>query len=370
MMKKVLCLMMAWCLLAVPTALAAEDLTGRPLADGVVSAVHYLDVTAPMSGTLNAFDLTAGDTVAAGQNLMGFVTTGVYATENATVGAVFVQPGDDAAAAMARYGMLLGLEPAQSQQIQASTTGAYNDDANRTLHLGETLYFKSNKSSRVEGQGQVVAVSGAQYTVDVLAGDFELNESLTLYRDDGYDQKDCVGKGTIVRRDPLPVQGSGRVAAVHVQEGQQVTAGQLLLELVSADADPQAFSPWVTAQEAGVVASVDVTPGSAAAKGAKLITVAVTPGQQVWKGQLLCRLYLTDDLEVVAEVDEMDLGTLRVGDTLPVTLDMNPEQIITGTVTEISALGVTRQNAAYYTVHVSIPASSGRLGASASVYLN
>lgn len=353
MMKKVLCLMMAWCLLAVPTALAAEDLTGRPLADGVVSAVHYLDVTAPMSGTLNAFDLTAGDTVAAGQNLMGFITTGVYATENATVGAVFVQPGDDAAAAMARYGMLLGLEPAQSQQIQASTTGAYNDDANRTLHLGETLYFKSNKSSRVEGQGQVVAVSGAQYTVDVLAGDFELNESLTLYRDDGYDQKDCVGKGTIVRRDPLPVQGSGRVAAVHVQEGQQVTTGQLLLELVSADAAPQAFSPWVTAQEAGVVASV-----------------AVTPGQQVWKGQLLCRLYLTDDLEVVAEVDEMDLGTLRVGDTLPVTLDMNPEQIITGTVTEISALGVTRQNAAYYTVHVSIPASSGRLGASASVYLN
>ena len=353
MMKKVLCLMMAWCLLAVPTALAAEDLTGRPLADGVVSAVHYLDVTAPMSGTLNAFDLTAGDTVAAGQNLMGFVTTGVYATENATVGAVFVQPGDDAAAAMARYGMLLGLEPAQAQQIQASTTGAYNDDANRTLHLGETLYFKSNKSSRVEGQGQVVAVSGAQYTVDVLAGDFELNESLTLYRDDGYDQKDCVGKGSIVRRDPLPVQGSGRVTAVHVQEGQQVTAGQLLLELVSADADPQAFSPWVTAQEAGVVASV-----------------AVTPGQQVWKGQLLCRLYLTDDLEVVAEVDEMDLGTLRVGDTLPVTLDMNPEQIITGTVTEISALGVTRQNAAYYTVHVSIPASSGRLGASASVYLN
>lgn len=353
MMKKVLCLMMAWCLLAVPTALAAEDLTGRPLADGVVSAVHYLDVTAPMSGTLNAFDLTAGDTVAAGQNLMGFVTTGVYATESATVGAVFVQPGDDAAAAMARYGMLLGLEPAQSQQIQASITGAYNDDANRTLHLGETLYFKSNKSSRVEGQGQVVAVSGAQYTVDVLAGNFELNESLTLYRDDGYDQKDCVGKGSIVRRDPLPVQGSGRVAAVHVQEGQQVTAGQLLLELVSADADPQAFSPWVTAQEAGVVASV-----------------AVTPGQQVWKGQLLCRLYLTDDLEVVAEVDEMDLGTLRVGDTLPVTLDMNPEQIITGTVTEISALGVTRQNAAYYTVHVSIPASSGRLGASASVYLN
>ena len=40
-----------------------------------------------------------------------------------------------------------------------------------------------------------------------------------------------------------------------------------------------------------------------------------------------------------------------------------------GTVTEISALGVTRQNAAYYSVHVSIDDSSVMLGQSASVYL-
>ena len=98
-------------------------------------------------------------------------------------------------------------------------------------------------------------------------------------------------------------------------------------------------------------------------------TVAVNPGQQVWKGQLLCRIYLTDTLEVVADVDEMDLGTLKVGDTVPVTLDVNKAQVLNGTVTEISALGVTKQNAAYYTVHVSIPTGSGRLGASASIYL-
>lgn len=352
-MKKVLCIILASSLMIAASALAAEDLSGRPLADGVVSAVNYLDVTAPMSGTLTAFELEAGDTVAAGQTLMGFVTTGVYATEDATVGAVFVEPGDDASAALARYGALMGLEPALSQQIQASTAGAYNDDANRTLHLGETLYFKSGKSSREEGYGRVVAVSGSQYTVDVLDGSFELNESFSLYRDDDYSQKDCVGKGAVVRRDPLPVQGSGRVAAVYVQEGQQVITGQLLLELVSADAEPQAFSPWVTAPQDSVVASV-----------------AVSPGQQVWKGQLLCRLYLTDALEVVAEVDEVDMGGLRVGDTLPVTLDMDPEQVINGTVTEISALGVTRQNAAYYTVHVSIPSGTCMLGASASVYLN
>ena len=51
------------------------------------------------------------------------------------------------------------------------------------------------------------------------------------------------------------------------------------------------------------------------------------------------------------------------------TLDVNKAQVLNGTVTEISALGVTKQNAAYYTVHVSIPSGSGRLGASASIYL-
>lgn len=351
-MKKLFCLLMTLCMMAAVPALAAEDLTGRPLADGVVTAVNYVDVTAPMSGTLTAFDLTAGDAVEAGQTLMGFVTTGIYATEDATVKAVYASEGDDATAAMNRWGAVLGLEPDIDQQVQATTTGAYNSEDTRTLHLGETLYFQSTKSSHTEGTGRVVAVSDSGYVLDILTGDFDQKENVTLYRNDSYDAKKCVGKGVITRRSSLMVQGSGRVAALHVQEGDHVVKGQLLMELVSADAAPDAYQPEVTASAAGVVA-----------------TVAVNPGQQVWKGQLLCRIYLTDTLEVVADVDEMDLGTLKVGDTVPVTLDVNKAQVLNGTVTEISALGVTKQNAAYYTVHVSIPAGSGRLGASASIYL-
>ena len=319
-MKKLFCLLMTLCMMAAVPALAVEDLTGRPLADGVVTAVNYVDVTAPMSGTLTAFDLTAGDAVEAGQTLMGFVTTGIYATEDATVKAVYASEGDDATAAMNRWGAVLGLEPDVDQQVQATTTGAYNSEDTRTLHLGETLYFQSTKSGHTEGTGRVVSVSDSGYVLDILTGDFDQKEAVTLYRNDSYDAKKCVGKGVITRRISLMVQGSVRVAALHVQEVDHLVKGQLLMELV-------------------------------------------------WKGQLLCRIYLTDTLEVVADVDEMDLGTLKVGDTVPVTLDVNKSQVLNGTVTEISALGVTKQNAAYYTVHVSIPAGSGRLGASASIYL-
>jgi hypothetical protein len=263
---------------------------------------------------------------------------------------VFVAPGDDAAAAMARYGAVLGIEPAVQYQVEATTSGAYNDNDNKLLHLGETLYFKTSGTNGAEGEGRVVLVTAKGYTVDVLKGDFDLEDDVTLYRRTNYTSNSSVGKGSIVRREALLVAGAGRVAAVDV--GDTVTAGQKLASFVSADAAPAQADTDVKAGAAGVVR-----------------TVAVQPGQQVWKGELLCRLDLTDALEVAADVDEVDLGALKVGDLVPVTLDMQKDTVIMGTVTQISALGITRQNAAYFTVHASIPAGSAPLGASASLYL-
>lgn len=329
----------------------AEDLTDCAIANGTVQAVHYTDLVAPYSGTLVTFDVTLGDRVAEGDTLFTMLTTTVYATEDGVVQAIFGEAGADAAALTARYGAVAVLEPSQDMRITATTTGAYNDDDNRHIHMGEMLYFRSTRGDKEEGCGQVISVSGSSYVVDVLEGDFELGEALTLYRDDGYAAKYNVGKGTIVRRDPLLYQGSGRIAQVLVTPGQLVEAGTPLFTLTAADADVDA-SPAVTAPCDGVIG-----------------TVAVSAGQQVWKGQVLARLYHTEEVEVVADVDEIDLNGLSVGDTLAVKLDTLPDKVLHGTVTEISALGVTRQNAAYYTVHVSIPAQDALLGGSASVYI-
>lgn len=349
-MKKLLALLLLLTMLST-CALADTALTDCAIANGNVTATTFVDVTAPYSGTLASFDLSTGDQVTAGDALFSLLTTTIYAPEAGTVKAFFAQPGEDAAAAMNRYGAVASLEPEQSLRINATTSGAFNKETNRILHVGETLYFRSAKADQEEGWGRVIAVSGSSYVVDILDGDYDLNENLNLYRDDGYAAKDCVGKGVVARRDPVAIQGQGRVASILVAEGDQVAAGQPLMTLMSADADADA-QPDVIAPKSGVVASV-----------------AVSAGQQVWKGQVLARIYLTEDIEVVAEVDEMDLNGLRVGDNLSITLDTDESTIITGQVTEISALGVTRQNAAYYTVHVSIPADSAALGASASVYI-
>ena len=347
-MKKLLALLTVLLMLA-SSAMAAEDLSGYAIANGTVAAVRFVDVTAPYSGTLSTFDLTAGDRVNAGDELFSMLLTTVYAPEAGTV-TLFAAEGDDAAGVMSHYGALASLEPTLPTQIAATTAGAYNNKANHLLYVGETLYFRSSGSGREEGWGKVIHIEGSSYVVDVLEGDFDIGESFNLYRSDRSESRDNVGRGTVTRRNPLSLAGAGRVCELLVDDGDRVEANAPVMTLMTADADPGA-SPIVTAPQDAVVA-----------------TVAVSSGQQVWKGQLLARLYLTEELEVVAEVDEIDLHGLRVGDSLPITLDTDEDTVLYGVVTEISALGVTRQNAAYYTVHASLD-TDALLGASASVYL-
>lgn len=348
-MKKGIALLMA--LLLVPALALGAELEDCAIANGTVTAPNFVDVTAPCSGTLDTFDLEEGDTVQAGDALFSLLTTRFYASEDGTVGAVFAQVGSDAAALTTRYGSVISLEPERMLVINASTSGAYNDAKNRTIHTGETVYFVSDSNTRREGIGRVTYVEGSTYVVEVTDNDVDIGNTVSIYRNDDHSTKSCVGKGTLTRRADVQVQASGRVTAIYVQEGDRVKEGDLLLEVLGSDAEP-GVSATQTAPSSGVVGAV-----------------GVSAGQQVWKGALLCRIYLTDQLEVTASVDEMDLGDLKVGDTVSVTLDVDDRKIITGTVTEISGLGVTRTNAAYYTVKVSIPAGSARLGASASVYL-
>ena len=350
-MKKLLALLAAMMLPLTSAALADEDLSGYAIANGTVTAVDFVDLTAPFSGTLTAFDLAAGDRVSAGNTLFSMLLTTVYAPEAGTV-TLFAGKNDDASGVMAHYGALASLETEIPTQIAASTAGAYNAKENHILYVGETLYFRSSGAGREEGRGRVIRVDGSGYVVDILEGTFDIGESFNLYRNDRYDSRDNVGRGTVTRRSPVSLVGSGRVYELLANDGERIEANAPVMTLMSADADPGA-SPLIVAPEDAVIASV-----------------AVAPGQQVWKGQVLARLYLTDALEVVAEVDEIDLNGLQVGDQLPITLDIDEDTVLYGTVTEISALGVTRQNAAYYTVHVSLQdAADVLLGGSASVYL-
>ena len=329
-------------------AFAETDLTAYSVANGVVTASVFDDVTAPCSGTLRSFTLEAGDPVQAGDVLFSMLTTAVAAPEDGTVRYLFARQGDSADAATAVYGAVAALEPAGRQRLACTYAGAADYDDCRHLHIGEVLYFKLDKE---KGTGVVIAAGEDAYEVEILTGEFDSGKQMDLFKNSDYSYEDKVGSGRVVLRGDVAIQASGVIAEMQVGQGDTVSKGDTLFTVMAQDADVGS-SPDVAAEHDGVVASV---PAAA--------------GQQVWKGQLLARIYRTDSLEILAEVDEIDLKSLKVGDTVPVTLDTDESRVLTGTVTEISSLGTRRQNAAYFTVHVSVSEPNLMLGQSASVYL-
>lgn len=327
-MKKLSALAVFLCLvLCACSALGAS-------ANAVVVAPVTHKLTAPFSGQLLPFDLLAGDRVTAGQTLFKMDTVPVYASGEGTVAAVFAKPGDDAQHVLSQYGSLAVIEPDVQRYVAADTRLAYDDDENRTLHAGETLYLKSGSE---KGTGMVTSVNGTGYVVRILTGNFELDSTVRCFRASDYANDSETGRGKCMRYADTAVAAQGRITAVHIQPGQRVKTGDLLFEVVDA--------------QAPVGAALSL---SSPADGA-VSMIFTQSGAQVYRGQLLCEITDLSQLELSVLVDEIDLSRILVGQQLTFTLDAYPAETFTGTVTTIYPLGLQRQNAAYFDVRVTLP---------------
>ena len=304
-------------------------------ANAVIVAPETAKITAPFSGTLLPFDLTAGDEVAAGDTLFTLDTSPVYATQSGTVAAVFAGVGDDASGVIAHYGSLAVIEPTHALYVAADNSQAYDDDENRYLHAGETLYLKCGNE---KGTGIVTSVSGNAYNVDILTGSFDVGDTVRCYRESGTPSDSETGRGRVTRYADISVAAEGRIAAVHVKAGDTVSVGDLLFEVIDGQSAKD-VPLTLTAPVSGAVTSLSTVSGA-----------------QVYRGQLLCEIADLTKLELSAEVDELDFSAISVGTTLSFTLDAYAGETFSGTVTEIRPVGITRQNATYYDVRITLPA--------------
>ena len=310
-------------------------------ADAKIVAPNTEKITAPFAGTLLPFDYETGDSVSAHETLFTLDTTPVYATQAGTVSAVFASVGDDASGVAAHYGALAVIEPKNALYIDASTDQAYNDADNRYIHAGETLYLKLSND---KGTGVVTSVSGKKYTVEILSGSFDVDDTVRCFRESTTPSDSEVGRGKVTRYADVQVNAnSGRIAAVHVKPGDAVEVGDLLFELVDAQSEKNA-SRSIAASKDGVITSMNTASGA-----------------QVYRGQLLCEVADMSTLELSAEVDELDLNSIAVGDTLTYTLDAFEGETYVGTVTKIYAVGTKKQNATYFDVRITLPSGKALL---------
>lgn len=332
-MKKRMALILTLCLIGVSGAMAQEaamDVT----ANGVVESGSVTQLTAPCSGVLLPFDWESGDVAAAGDTLFEMDTTKIFAPVAGTVRAVFAQSGRQAADVMNEHGMLISIQKENDVIVRCTTSGAYNDAENRRVHAGETVYVEQTSDRDNKGAGRIVSLDDAGYVVELTKGDFDNGDGVKIYREDTMSSKSCIGSGTVDYAQDVTVPGSGYIVACAVREGQTVRQGDLLVELLSQDAESSLRSAQIQAGAAGA------------------LEVFASSGMQVYKGQVLAKVHDLSSLRVVASVDEMDLDHVQVGGNVNIVFDRYPNEVVLGTVSEIGSLGQTRQNAAYYDVTI------------------
>lgn len=360
-MKKFVAILLIALMLLPFGAFAVEDDTENQYkpaeeyvtANAVVESKNVYQITAPYSGVIMPFDWEVGDAVKAGETLFRMDTTKVYAPADGKIVELFAKEGDSCEDVMSQYGMIACLERTYSQRAACSTSDAYDDEENRTIHTGEKVYFKQSSDKDNQGEGRVISVNGDEYVVELTAGKFDNKDEIKIYRDEKLGTKTCIGTGKINREADMEISGAGRVVRCLVSKDQHVKKGQLIFELAGQDAEADRAIAEINSPVSG---AIEITTAAG--------------GQQVYKGQVLAKVYDLNEMQIVAEVDEMDLDRISIGETVSLELDRYPGKRINATVAEIAKIGVAKQNATYYNVTLSVSTNMELLpGMNATVFL-
>lgn len=291
-------------------------------ASGTVVNINEETLTSDYGGTVDEVLVSAGDHVKQGDPLLTFATTGVYAPHDGT--AYFLgEVGDSAEDVAARYGATAYVEPAVVYTISASTRNAYNNEANRIIHPGESVYLRST-NSKYTGEGRVTKVEGSSFTVEVTSGNFESGKAVNIYRSADYNNESRIGKGSTALQSYTALSGEGIIVNINVRQGAPVKKGDLLFETLSGSyTGATGDLKTVCADKSGVINAVSVTAGT-----------ALTAGGAV------CTIYPDDGMRVRAAITESDLKLVSVGDPVRVEFSYFDKGnfAVDGTVESISAV--------------------------------
>ena len=349
-MKKLSLLLALALALTVGTAALADTVT----MDGTVAASDTFEVYAPIGGTVARVSAEVGQEVGADDVLATLKTTKVYAEEAGKITGVFGQPGDAADTVAARYGAVMYIEGEAAFTVSASTETAYNNASTKYVHVGEKVYLECRSNKSRSGEGTITGVEGTSYTVEVSKGSFIPGDSVDIFRDSDHTNNQKVGRGTVARRNPTAVKGSGSIVRINVQDGDTVQRGDVLFETLDGTFDGLYMSGEnLVAGDSGIIE-----------------TIKAEQGGTVQKGGMIAVLYKRESMRVEAQVPEDSLNDIAVGDRVMIELEADESKTFEGTVTMISGIATASQGEGEVTYKVLIdftPDTTVRYGMSVVV---
>lgn len=344
-MKQLLTLLLLAAMLTMSTTALAETLS----LDGTVTAAYTSEVYAASTAIAQMVQVAVGQTVQAGDVIATLRTTKVYAEEDGVVTAVFAQQGDLADNLTTTYGAAISMETDVLYTVSATTDKAYDSVATKLVRVGENVHLRSRNNESRTGKATITAVDGTAYTLHVTEGDFIVGETVEIFRTADFAENVSLGRGDVARNAPVAVTATGRIAKVHVQAGDAVKKGDLLLETLTGSGS----SDVLTADVAGVVAELAIAQGASIAEDA--VAAVIWP---------------SDAMQIEASIQELDLAYISIGDEVELTFDWNADTAkpAKGVVKSISAVSSAEGTATEFSLVISFtPDSNTRYGMNVTI---
>ena len=283
-----------------------------------------------IGGTVASIKVKAGDYVTAGQEI-------ATVRDDSSLLLTLEFPAADAsgfAVGQAAEVILNGTFETLSGTVQA-VAGTDTISSGNLLVRTVTIAVKNN-GSLTTAQAASAIING----VSALASarfDYQHQQTVTATTS-GTVAAVCVKEGTAIEANTAIVQLSGTELSRQVQSA----ADSLLnAQLSMSDTQKQMENYTITSPISGTVIQKNVKAGD-------------TVGTDTTASETLCTIYDLSYLEMTLNVDELEILSIKEGQTVTITADAISDRTFTGVVTSVSAAGTTTGGTTTYPVTIRI----------------
>lgn len=288
---------------------------------------------APVSGTVYSLNVKVGDEVRQGD-----VVAVVRDSSVMTLKVPF--PADDAA------GFYIGQSAVITLDSTFETLSGTVTEISGSNIVGEGNTITRNVTILVSNPGGLTDTQAASAVINGLG---------------------CAASGTFTYRSNREVtaSASGTVTAIYALEGSQVSKDQIILALGGSALENQRQTAADNLRSAelsmeSTQEQLDNYTVTSPIQGT-IVDKQYKTGDTVESGKALCTIYDLSYLEMTLNIDELDISSVAVGQSVQITADAMPEKAYTGVVTKVSVAGSTSDGTTSYPVTVRIDEADGLL---------
>lgn len=310
--------------LTVPVQL--KNMTLRISANGAVVPIQTVNLSPKTAGRLSTLLVEQGDRVQQGQIIARMENTDVQAERN------------QALAALQQAEANLSLVKSGSRpEVVAQAQAQVNQAEGRVLEAQTRLNLASQRVQRNRMLGSQGAISRDRL-------DEVLNEERNAQANLAQAQA-----GLESARQQLRQQQNGPRIQEIEQANAQVQAAKARLQAVN----NQLEDTLIRAPFAGIITQKYATEGA--------FVTPTTSASATSSATSTSIVALADGLEVLAKVPEVDIGQIRLGQTVEIRADSYPDRVFKGKVRLISPEAVVEQNVTSFQVRVQIVTGMDKL---------